>query len=56
MKLWLRSASSDAILKRMIATKPTPHKEMPSQSKAKKRGKKKVKKIQKMGRTNDTNA
>ena len=30
----------DAILKRMIATKPTPHKEMPSQSKAKKRSKK----------------
>jgi len=34
----------DAILKRMIATKPTPHKDMPSQSKARKRGKK----IQKM--------
>lgn len=30
----------DAILKRMIATKPTPHKDMASQSKAKKRGKK----------------
>jgi hypothetical protein len=46
----------DAILRRMIATKPTPFKEMVSQSKAKKRGKKKVKKIQKMGRTYDPNA
>jgi hypothetical protein len=37
----------DSILKRMIATKPTPHKDMPSQSKAKKSGSKKVQKIDK---------
>jgi len=37
----------DAILKRMIATKPTPHKDMPSQSKAKKRGKRKIQKMDK---------
>jgi hypothetical protein len=37
----------DAVLKRMIATKPTPHKDMPSQSKAKKRSKKNVQKSDK---------
>jgi hypothetical protein len=37
----------DAVLKRMIATKPTPHKDMPSQSKAKKRRKKNAQKMDK---------
>ena len=32
----------DAVLKRMIATKPTPFKEMVDQSKSKKRGKTKI--------------